>query len=210
MTTDEFDLEFDLLYNNINSNLAPGINALEKSMFLTQAQDMFVKSMYEVKGFEDDESIMQALAPLVKSKDYSSGEFEDDTNINRVQIAKPKDMLYIVYEGAEIENGCSNKFAEVLPVKHDDINKISKNPFRGASKNRVLRTLENNSIVIISKFGLSKYSVVYIEKPSNIVLKGAAEFGVEGYTKEAGCILPAHTHRTILMQAVELAQSAWK
>lgn len=30
MKLQEFDLEFDILYNNINSGKAPGINALEK------------------------------------------------------------------------------------------------------------------------------------------------------------------------------------
>ena len=36
MTLQEFDLEFDALYNNISSNQAPGLNSYEKSIFLTQ------------------------------------------------------------------------------------------------------------------------------------------------------------------------------
>ena len=38
MTTQEFSNEFDILYNNIMSNSAPGLNEYEKSIFLTQAQ----------------------------------------------------------------------------------------------------------------------------------------------------------------------------
>ena len=37
MTTPEFSNEFDVLYNNIMSNAAPGLNEYEKSVFLTKA-----------------------------------------------------------------------------------------------------------------------------------------------------------------------------
>ena len=37
MTTQEFSLEFDILYNNITSNQAPGLTEYEKSVFLTKA-----------------------------------------------------------------------------------------------------------------------------------------------------------------------------
>ena len=35
MTTQEFDTEFDVLYNNITSNQAPGLNAYEKRLLYT-------------------------------------------------------------------------------------------------------------------------------------------------------------------------------
>ena len=38
MTTSEFSYQFDVLYNNISSNQAPGLNEYEKSVFLTKAQ----------------------------------------------------------------------------------------------------------------------------------------------------------------------------
>ena len=37
MTVEEMDNMFDVLYNNITSNQAPGLNAYEKSVFLTKA-----------------------------------------------------------------------------------------------------------------------------------------------------------------------------
>ena len=43
MTTSEFSNEFDVLYNNIASNAAPGINEYEKSVFLTRAQSEIVR-----------------------------------------------------------------------------------------------------------------------------------------------------------------------
>lgn len=37
MTLQEFSDEFDVLYNNIMSNQAPGLDEYEKSVFLTKA-----------------------------------------------------------------------------------------------------------------------------------------------------------------------------
>ena len=49
MTPKEFSNEFDLLYNNISSNAAPGLNEYEKSLFLTQAQEDFIIGVYTGK-----------------------------------------------------------------------------------------------------------------------------------------------------------------
>lgn len=46
MTLKEFSNEFDVLYNNIMSNAAPGLNEYEKSVFLTQAQEELVVNLY--------------------------------------------------------------------------------------------------------------------------------------------------------------------
>jgi len=37
MTVEEFSNQFDVLFNNITSNAAPGLNEYEKSVFLTKA-----------------------------------------------------------------------------------------------------------------------------------------------------------------------------
>ena len=46
MTNEEFSNEFDVLYNSITSNQAPGLDEYEKSVFLTKAQDEIVKSYF--------------------------------------------------------------------------------------------------------------------------------------------------------------------
>lgn len=55
MTTSEFSNEFDILYNNISSNAAPGVTEYEKSVFLTMAQEELVKEIYGV--YEQNEEI---------------------------------------------------------------------------------------------------------------------------------------------------------
>lgn len=46
MTNPEFSHEFDILYNNIMSNSAPGLTEYEKSVFLTKAQEEIVKNYF--------------------------------------------------------------------------------------------------------------------------------------------------------------------
>ena len=50
MTNQEFSNEFDVLYNNIMSNQAPGLDEYEKSVFLTKAQNELVKNYFNPKG----------------------------------------------------------------------------------------------------------------------------------------------------------------
>jgi hypothetical protein len=37
MTLQDFSTQFDILWNNVSSNQAPGLNEFEKSVFLTKA-----------------------------------------------------------------------------------------------------------------------------------------------------------------------------
>lgn len=61
MTILEFSDQFDVLYNNITSNQAPGLNEYEKSLFLTKAQDEIIKNYFTAnskgnniqQGFDD-------------------------------------------------------------------------------------------------------------------------------------------------------------
>ena len=48
MDIKEFSAEFDILYNNITSNIAPGLTEYEKSVFLTQAQEQLVKRVSQI------------------------------------------------------------------------------------------------------------------------------------------------------------------
>jgi hypothetical protein len=50
MTTAEFSRQFDVRFNNIDSNLAHGVTEYEKSLYLTQAQLEIVKNYFNPKG----------------------------------------------------------------------------------------------------------------------------------------------------------------
>ena len=60
MTLEEFNTNFDLLYNNIASNQAPGLDEYEKSVFLTNAQLELVKNYFNPKGNKYQEGFDQS------------------------------------------------------------------------------------------------------------------------------------------------------
>lgn len=221
MSNDEFSVEFDLLFNNISSNQAPGLNELEKSIFLTEAQDVVVKELYSKVGFEHDEETMQYLRPLEKTFTTENlGTIDEKYGLNEYNIKVPEDTdkLFVIvneYATAADGAGCSKvPYLTVLPVKKDEIDRIIKNPFRSANNTRVLRVVCNdtnkNTITLYSSITLGSYEAIYLKHPSNIVLKGATEFDMDGYKTEASCELPEGIHRTILLRAVQIAQSVWK
>lgn len=77
MTNQEFSNEFDVLYNNITSNQAPGLDEYEKSVFLTKAQDEIVKAYFNPKtnkvqeGFDGNEKRQIDFSMIMRSHTYS-------------------------------------------------------------------------------------------------------------------------------------------
>lgn len=73
---EEFSNEFDVLYNNITSNQAPGLDIYEKSVFLTKAQDDIIKSYFNPRtnktqeGFDGNERRQIDFSMIMRSKVY--------------------------------------------------------------------------------------------------------------------------------------------
>lgn len=68
----EWSTEFDILWNNIMSNQAPGLTKYEKSVFLTRAEEAVVTGIYRGTisvPFEATEEVTDYLSPLVKQAD---------------------------------------------------------------------------------------------------------------------------------------------
>lgn len=77
MTNEEFSNEFDVLYNSITSNQAPGLDEYEKSVFLTKAQDEIVKSYFNPRsnksqeGFDGNEKRQIDFSMIMRSHAYT-------------------------------------------------------------------------------------------------------------------------------------------
>ena len=111
MTNQEFSNEFDILYNNIASNQAPGLDEYEKSVFLTKAQDAIVLELFSGKNvfgdsFEKTEEVRQYLSNIVKTTTLSK---TTDTSIKKLSeksiiYDKPEDLWFTIYENIEFDN----------------------------------------------------------------------------------------------------------
>lgn len=72
MNNTEFSAEFDVLYNNITSNQAPGLNEYEKSVFLTKAQSQLVNEYFNSRtdgfggGFDGSQKRQYDFSGLVR------------------------------------------------------------------------------------------------------------------------------------------------
>lgn len=73
MKVEEFSNEFDIYYNNITSNQAPGLDEYEKSVFLTKAQDEILKAYFNPvlnktqEGFDGNERRQIDFSMVLKS-----------------------------------------------------------------------------------------------------------------------------------------------
>lgn len=80
MTITEMSDQFDVLYNNITSNQAPGLNEYEKSIFLTKAEKEIVKDYFSPnskgntlgQGFDDSAKRQADFSVLMKTGNCSA------------------------------------------------------------------------------------------------------------------------------------------
>ena len=218
MTEQEFSNEFDILYNNIMSNQAPGLDDYEKSVFLTQAQEEFLIGVYSgrlLQSFEETEEIRRYLNTNIKTEVLASSTYEIPTSSNSKFFIAPNDLWFIVDEFAKL--GDSEKYIEVVPVTHDAFNRLRNNPFKKESKRRAIRLgQENNAglIEVISESSIKDYTIKYISKPSPIILTDLSLYSgsleIDGQQSPKTCELNPVTHRYILKLAVELAAKVYK
>lgn len=222
MTLQEFSSEFDILYNNIMSNQAPGLDEYEKSVFLTKAQEDTVVDLYTGKtisgsSFENTEELRRYLSDLNKSAKLSSIEDTSD-KIKLSELSTfymlPKDVLFITYEAVDFvdDDKCLNKKnILVYPTTRDDYHRIKSNPFRKANHRRVLRLdYEGNIVELVSEYNIKEYTIKYLAIPSPIILEDLPEgISINGESTETPCKLNPVLHRAILDRAVRLAYSSF-
>lgn len=222
MTNSEFSSEFDVMYNNIMSNAAPGLDEYEKSVFLTKAQEQIVIELYgntTGTSFEKDEEARRFLGNLVKTY-TTDAKLDNQSGLSKTSVffQIPEDVWFITYESAILKDerlGClDGTEAVIVPVSQDYFYRIQKNPFRGPAKGRALR-LDNadNIVEIVSDYNISKYLLRYLKRPSPIILVDldtvGSELSINDVNTSTECELNPVIHRTILDRAVLLAKTAW-
>jgi len=233
MTVQEFSNQFDILYNAIATQSAPGIDSYEKSVYLTKAQLEIIKNYYDPasnrkqRGFEGSEKRRRDLKELIVS--YATNQaIEDDTtiSINAKYYPIPEDVFLIVNEQVKIlSNDCSNlKTINVKPITLDEFNIQEKNPFKKPDNTIAWRLdiskVNNTKVVeIVSPYNVTgslEYKIRYLKYPKPIILENLnIAFPGEGLTIDGQflpqtCELDSHIHEEILDRAVELCLRDYK
>lgn len=219
MTNQEFSNEFDTLLNSYSKDTQFGkvdsfaLDEYEKSQFLTTAQEQLVLEYYSGRNqygesFEQSEEVRRYLSSLYKTEELKESDVSGLKKLDSKSkfYSLPKDLLFITLEEVLLEGSCSNEYINVQPITQDQYSKTINNPFRGPSKNRVIRLDYNSEIVeLISSKEISKYLMKYVSKPEPIILEDLEGLTINGISNKTECNLHPSLHRSILNRAVKLA-----
>jgi len=220
MTTQEFSYEFDVLYDNIRSGSARGLDEYEKSIFLTQAQELLIKSFKE--EFEQNETRRRVLYAILSN--YSTSDTTQKTGLDErsVFFPVPRDLMYITHESAVVssdEDCYDGKIIKVVPVTHDEYNIQKKNPFNSpkmSGRYNVAWRVDYGSeelesyieLIQPKEANISEYRMRYLRRPDPIILQDLqGNESIDGLTTRTECELDPIIHRDILNQAVQMAIS---
>ena len=148
MTCEEFSDQFDVLYNNIMSNAAPGLNEYEKSVFLTKAQYEIVKNYFNPSGNKykegydgsakrqvDFSQLMQraSLTPIDGAVAYDG---------RATVYGFPSDVLVIVNEQVVLSaNDTTKGVRQVVPIAYGEYMRLMSKPYKEPLKNQAWRLI---------------------------------------------------------------------
>lgn len=173
--------DFQLVYNNLASNLAPGLDIFEISMYLTKACYSFVTSAYQ--QYEKSEAARKSLIELVRTKNLPPTTITNDKICDystffalTTKPDDPDDILFVVYEHVLLGDGpvcLKGKTIKVVPVTHDDFHQVFENPFK-ANKRTALRldlmTTKRVAEIVYKYAKVVSYKIRYIKRPNPIIL----------------------------------------
>ena len=224
MSVEEMDNMFDVLYNNITSNQAPGLNAYEKSVFLTKGQDEILKNYFNPKskgntiqdGF-DGNAKRQVDFSMLTSVETKSSDFENplfDTRENTKSVGLPSKLMFAINEVVEVTRNDKSVILQVIPIKFDEYSRLMCKPYKRPLKYQAWRLTNNNTsnkadIVIGPSDTLTKYTIRYVRRPNPIIVSDLDGLTIENKSTATECELDPILHEEILQRAVELAKVAW-
>lgn len=180
MTTQEFSNEFDVLYNNIMSNQAPGLDEYEKSIFLTKAQEELVRDYFNsrnvknAQGFDDNQKRQYDFSTLLSS--ITLPDFIDTymalSVLNKViyntifdSRAKiyiaPSDLFLVINES--IEDSAKRRYS-VLPISYDEYNRLMLKPYGFPLKRQAWRIISDRTSSLVGWGGKQVDSATFLFK----------------------------------------------
>lgn len=180
MTTQEFSNEFDVLYNNIMSNQAPGLDEYEKSIFLTKAQEELVRDYFNsrnvknAQGFDDNQKRQYDFSTLLSSitlPDFidtyralvTHGSVIYNTIFDsraKIYIA-PSDLFLVINES--IEDSAKRRYS-VLPISYDEYNRLMLKPYGFPLKRQAWRIISDRTSSLVGWGGKQVDSATFLFK----------------------------------------------
>lgn len=201
MTNVEFGNEFDIIYENISSGNAPGLEPYEKSVILTQAQEALVRSLLSSKSYDP-------IADLIDTVEISASAVAVKIDPRSVTFILPVDYLEVSNESI-IEASVQYP---VLPLSYVEYTTLMIKPYRYPRKRTAWKLLntgdsDNKVVEILAAYGLTPttYKATVVNYPAPIIFTGVTQT-IRGASSPSTTNLKASLHPSILDHAVELAE----
>ena len=150
MTNQEFSNEFDILYNNIMSNQAPGLDEYEKSVFLTKAQDEIVKSYFNPKlnkvqeGFDNNERRQIDFSMIIKT--VKATKITNDSGLIKLYPNEgselyqiPEKIMMFINESLKVTRDGNSISLVIIPLNYKEYNRLMTKPYKRHIKNQAWR-----------------------------------------------------------------------
>lgn len=155
MTNSEFSNEFDVLYNNIMSNQAPGLDEYEKSVFLTKAQDEIVKNYFNPNGNKYNEGFDSSLkrqydfSSLIVTDKLSLLSQDEIDYIGGITSIFPSGLLFkspsdVFFSLNERLIDDSNRNYTIVPITYTEYNRIASKPYPYPLKRQAWKFITNS------------------------------------------------------------------
>lgn len=229
MTPTEALNEFNILYNNIDSNRSPGLDEYEISVLCTKAQEEILKNYLTASstgnslkaGLDDIPKRQMDFSNLIKIEEFQPAKEAQKFFQGQQEFVYPiKDKaLCVLNEFCKIDKYPFD--ATVVPISYNYYKSISMKPWKYPPKNQVWKIsfTDEPKIILISYAKIESYVVRYVRVPYPCMVIDELE---EGYTingKNTAFLdetesprfseAPEELHREIIQRAVELAKGAY-
>lgn len=204
MTTTEFNTELDIIYENINKNGAPGLDAYEKSVILTHAEELFVKESIKAGGEE--------MFPNLIANYSTSSVLAGSYGLNSYEFPIASSYIKILNEYLM---DATSEVVTLIPISSAEFQMKKSKPYAYPQRRTAWRLGLDNTSAKISAFVRDGYIPTiyrsrYIRKPLPIILANLATLtpaaSIDGLTAITECELDANHHRDILKIAATLAE----
>lgn len=224
MTVEEFSNQLDVLldshkfkdeFGDVSNMFTVKLDEYEKSMLLTEAQEMILKEMF-IGAFDKSEQVQMYYMPLIATAEITVSEVGIDTySENGIIYKLPADNFWVLNERLVDATGAG---FTVVPLHYKEYDRLASKPYFKPLKRQAWRLYkgtapgqlnEYSEIIKRNSATITKYVVRYIRNPRPIILEDLGNLQIRGISTVSECELNVIAHPDILNRAVEIALSRY-
>lgn len=190
MTVEELSTEFDVFYNNITSNQAPGLNGYEKSVFLTRAQSQLIQEHFlpyiAGSGFDVNQDNQYDFSSIINHTILTEVENGNKFDQRSILYALPSDWMLTLNEQLTVTKTDSAEppnthdyYYTVKPISYYEYDRLMSKPYQYPIKHQAWRLITNKQVVGQEKLPKETSSTCIIQDEAKIIVIFKNKFQTE-------------------------------